>query len=67
MSEQPVLFDVGVIALARAGTPVSDPALDEGVETIVTLDDDFERINGLSSDIVLSAAEFAALNSSHGY
>lgn len=27
MSDEPYLFDIGVIALAHAGTPVSEPAL----------------------------------------
>lgn len=34
MSDEPVLFDVGVIALAHAGTPVSEPALEYVREAI---------------------------------
>lgn len=37
-------------------------ALEEGVETILTLDDDFQRIDGVSTEIVLSQSEFAELN-----
>jgi len=147
MSDGPYLFDVGVVALAHAGTPVSDPALsyvrrgvageidaivprsalfgahtvlsnyygfsnaeasrlmrnfmgasrihwctkmpeatvedafdrsrelnvdgwdgyyatvalEEGAETILTLDDDFERVEGVSTEILLSREEFATL------
>ncbi|QLH78549.1 hypothetical protein HZS55_15175 [Halosimplex rubrum] len=37
-------------------------ALDEGVETILTLDDDFEAADGVESEVILSPAEFATLN-----
>jgi predicted nucleic acid-binding protein len=37
-------------------------ALDEGVETILTLDDDFEAVEGVESAVVLSPEEFATLN-----
>lgn len=36
-------------------------ALDEGVETILTIDDDFEKIDGVESEVVLSTAEFDEL------
>lgn len=148
MSEGPYLFDVGVVALAHAGTPVSESALSylrdaitgtidgvvpyaalvgahhvltsfygysnerasqlmqnlmdakrihwydempervvrsgfslageanidgwdgfyaqvarsEGVETILTLDGDFETVDGVETEVVLSPEEFATLN-----
>lgn len=34
----------------------------EGVETILTLDDDFRRIDDVSTEVVLSSTEFAELN-----
>lgn len=37
-------------------------ALDEGVETILTIDDDFQRVDGVSTEILLSPSEFAELN-----
>ncbi|USZ67027.1 hypothetical protein NGM10_09825 [Halorussus salilacus] len=37
-------------------------AVEEGVETILTLDDDFRRIDGVSTEVVLSPEEFAELN-----
>jgi len=37
-------------------------AIEEGVETILSLDDDFEDVDGVTSEIVLSSEEFAALN-----
>ncbi|WP_193571720.1 hypothetical protein [Haloarcula sp. JP-L23] len=153
MSDEPYLFDVGVTALAHAGTPVSDTALsyvrqavtgeisaivpyasllgahhilssvygfsnedasalmqrfmdakrihwyeglpedtvrtgferagtlnidgwdgyyaqvavEEGAETILTLDDDFDRIDDFSTEIILSGSEFEALNEYLGY
>ena len=42
-------------------------AIDEGARTIVTLDDDFARIEGVSTEVVLSAEEFATLNEFLGY
>lgn len=148
MSDGPYLFDVSLVALAHAGTPVSDPALDyvrravagdvdavvphpvlvgahhtlrnvyhfsnaeasrllagfrdasrihwhgsfpedllrdgfdlagaenvdgwdgyygavarsEGVETILTLDDDFERIDGVACEVILDSSQFETLN-----
>jgi predicted nucleic acid-binding protein len=37
-------------------------ALATGVETVVTLDDDFERVDGLAVEVVLDPAEFAELD-----
>lgn len=37
-------------------------AVEEGVETILTLDDDFRRIDGVSAEVILSSEEFATLN-----
>ncbi|WP_128476696.1 type II toxin-antitoxin system VapC family toxin [Halorussus pelagicus] len=37
-------------------------AVEEGVETILTIDDDFRRIDGVSTEVVLSRAEFETLN-----
>lgn len=42
-------------------------ALDEGVETILTLDDDFDDVEGITTDVVLSTDEFATLNDYLGY
>lgn len=37
-------------------------AREEGVETILTLDDDFTDIENLTADVILSPAEFETLN-----
>lgn len=37
-------------------------AVEEGVETILTIDDDFCRVDGVSIEVVLSPDEFAELN-----
>lgn len=37
-------------------------AIEEGVQTILTLDDDFERVDGISAEIILSDDEFVRLN-----
>lgn len=37
-------------------------AIEEGVQTILTTDDDFERVDGVSAKIILSDDEFARLN-----
>lgn len=37
-------------------------AVEEGIETILTLDDDFRQIDGVSTEVVLSSEEFAELN-----
>jgi len=37
-------------------------AIDEGARTIVTLDGDFARVEGVSAEVVLSAEEFATPN-----
>lgn len=42
-------------------------ALSEGVETILTIDDDFEQLDGVQAEVVLTAEEFAQLNDYLGY
>lgn len=42
-------------------------ALDEGVKQILTLDDDFDRVDGITADVILSPEEFARLNDYLGY
>lgn len=42
-------------------------AVEEGIETILTLDDDFSRVDGISTEVVLSTEEFAKLNDYLGY
>lgn len=37
-------------------------AIEEGVETILTLDDDFGDVEGVTAEVVLSPDEFATLN-----
>lgn len=37
-------------------------AMDEGVQTVVTIDDDFERFDAFDTEIVLSPDEFRELN-----
>ncbi|MFC5367746.1 type II toxin-antitoxin system VapC family toxin [Salinirubrum litoreum] len=37
-------------------------AREEGVETVLTLDDDFETLDGISAEVVLTPAEFTELN-----
>ncbi len=37
-------------------------AIEEGVETVLTIDDDFERFGAFETEVVLSAAEFEELN-----
>jgi predicted nucleic acid-binding protein len=39
----------------------------EGVETILTIDDDFEKVPGVEAHVVLSTDEFARLNDYLGY
>ena len=36
--------------------------IEEGVNTVVTIDDDFERFDAFATDVVLSPAEFRELN-----
>jgi predicted nucleic acid-binding protein len=38
-------------------------AVDEGVETVLTIDDDFERFDAFETEIILSSEEFTELNS----
>ena len=42
-------------------------AVEEGVKTILTLDDDFTRMEGVSTDVVLTPDEFETLNEFLGY
>ncbi|PSP37938.1 hypothetical protein BRC71_08155 [Halobacteriales archaeon QH_7_65_31] len=37
-------------------------ALTEGVDTVVTIDDDFERFDGFETEVILSPEEFDQLN-----
>jgi len=37
-------------------------AIDEGVETILTIDDDFERFDEFDTEVILSSDEFRQLN-----
>ncbi|WP_338742358.1 hypothetical protein [Haloplanus salilacus] len=37
-------------------------AIDEGVNTVLTVDDDFERIDAFDTEVILSADEFSELN-----
>lgn len=37
-------------------------ARSEGVETILTLDDDFERVDGIACDVLLHTEQFETLN-----
>lgn len=37
-------------------------AIDEGVNTVLTIDDDFERFDAFETEVILSPAEFRELN-----
>ncbi|AUX10586.1 hypothetical protein AArcSl_2975 [Halalkaliarchaeum desulfuricum] len=37
-------------------------AIDEGVNTVLTIDDDFERFDAFETEVILSSDEFAELN-----
>mgnify|MGYP006298542929 FL=1 len=37
-------------------------AIDEGVNTVLTIDDDFERFDAFETEVILSPAEFDELN-----
>ena len=37
-------------------------AIDEGVNTVLTIDDDFERFDVFDTEIILSPDEFSELN-----
>ena len=45
----------------------AEVARTEGVETILTIDDDFEAVEGVSCEVVLNAEEFGELNEYLGY
>jgi predicted nucleic acid-binding protein len=74
-AERPHWYDTATeadieAALSIAGTHNIDAwdgyyahvARNTGASTVITLDDDFERVGELSADIVLSSAEFADLS-----
>jgi predicted nucleic acid-binding protein len=42
-------------------------ALSEGVETVLTIDDDFEGLDGVEAEVVLTSEEFGELNEYLGY
>lgn len=42
-------------------------AAEEGAETILTIDDDFESLADVSAEVILSTGEFATLNDYLGY
>lgn len=42
-------------------------AKSEGAKTILTIDDDFEKISGVETNVILSPEEFAILNDYLGY
>ncbi|MFO7927762.1 type II toxin-antitoxin system VapC family toxin [Natronomonas sp.] len=42
-------------------------AAEEGVETILTIDDDFDQFADVTADVILSTAEFRTLNEYLGY
>lgn len=37
-------------------------AIDEGVNTVLTIDDDFERFDAFDTEVILSPEEFRELN-----
>jgi len=37
-------------------------AIDEGVDTVLTIDDDFERFEAFDTEVILSRDEFRELN-----
>jgi len=42
-------------------------ALEEGVETVLTIDDDFEAVRGITAEVILSPGQFETLNDYLGY
>jgi len=42
-------------------------AIEKGVETVVTIDDDFEQVAGIEANLILSPEEFATLYGYLGY
>jgi len=42
-------------------------AIDEGVNTVLTFDDDFERFDAFAAEVILSPDEFSELNRFLGY
>lgn len=45
----------------------AEVALAEGVETVLTIDDDVEQVDGVDAEAVLTHGEFAELNEYLGY
>lgn len=45
----------------------AEVARSEGVDTILTLDDDFDAVEAVTAEVVLSPEEFATLNEYLGY
>ena len=45
----------------------AEVAFNEGVGTILTIDDDFESVDGVTTEVILSSDEFATLNEFLGY
>jgi len=41
--------------------------LEKSVETVVTIDDDFEQVAGIETNLILSPEEFATSNGYLGY
>lgn len=42
-------------------------AIEEGVETVLTIDNDFKKVQGIKANVILSPEEFALLNDYLGY
>jgi len=42
-------------------------AIEEDVDTVLTIDNDFETVEGIEANVILSPEEFAALNEYLGY
>lgn len=42
-------------------------AREEGVGTVLTIDNDFKKVQGINANVILSAEEFATLNEYLGY
>lgn len=48
--------------ISAGGTDITSVAIDEGVNTLLTLDDDFERVDRFVTEVILSPDEFRELN-----
>ncbi len=49
-------------AISDAGGPYARVAIDQGVNTVLTIDDDFERFDVFDTEVILSPDEFSELN-----